>query len=434
MRKIVLIIFALSLAFSLLLSACGLAGDPPSFTPAEPADETPAIVVPEPTPEADDVVTLTMGSWRADDQAHMSAFLAEYKKVSPNVNILFEPTNPPEYNAVLRMQLESGIGPDLMYARPFASGLELFESGFLADISGVPGLLDNFVETHREPWTSPAGEIYAVPFITVSQVAFYNKDIFAQNGVSVPDTWDEFIAVCQILSDNGVTPLANGIADEWDILETFFLGMVPSWVGGAEQRHRYESGELKLNDENWVAAYTAFSQIIPFLPFDFEYVSYFDSQLLFSSGVAAMHFDGSWNIGVHEDAPFNWGVFAIPGPTAADTKICIHVDAAIAVNPATRHRGEALAFLKWLASEDGQITAAKFLPTGFFPLGIFPATLENPQANEAFALSTDRVTDVRFIWPHFIHLYTPMNKALLDILIGNTTPDDAADFVASFVQ
>lgn len=37
---------------------------------------------------------------------------------------------------------------------------------------------------------------------------FYNKDIFADCGVEVPTTWDEFLAVCKTMVDKGYQPLA----------------------------------------------------------------------------------------------------------------------------------------------------------------------------------------------------------------------------------
>ena len=74
-------------------------------------------------------VTLTMGSWRTDDVAQISALLKEYKKVKPNVTIEFKPTINVDYNATLRLQLESGTGPDLMDARSYATGATLRMDG-----------------------------------------------------------------------------------------------------------------------------------------------------------------------------------------------------------------------------------------------------------------------------------------------------------------
>lgn len=93
---------------------------------------------------AEDVV-LTMGSWRADDVEQMNRLLSIYKDKT-GVEIQFQPTTPADYNATLRLQLDAGTGPDLMYARSYATGVELFDQGYFADCTDIPG---------------PHGELYA---------------------------------------------------------------------------------------------------------------------------------------------------------------------------------------------------------------------------------------------------------------------------------
>src|SRR5216117_1829369 len=55
-----------------------------------------------------EVVTLTMGSWRADDVDAMNKVLAAFTAAHPNIKVEFDPTNPPEYNAALQIQFEGG--------------------------------------------------------------------------------------------------------------------------------------------------------------------------------------------------------------------------------------------------------------------------------------------------------------------------------------
>jgi raffinose/stachyose/melibiose transport system substrate-binding protein len=379
-----------------------------------------------------DVVELTMGSWRADDVAQMNALLAEYSKVAPGVKVTFRPTNPPDYNATLRLQLDGGIGPDLMYARSYATGQELFDAGYFADCTDIPGLLENFSETNLAPWRTADGKMFAVPFAAVSHAVYYNKDIFAEAGVSVPETWDGLMDVCETLKGKGYTPFANGVGEEWDILECFFLGMLPNYVGGAENRALYETGALPLNDENFVAAFTDLAEAAEYLPDGFEAVTYNDSQVLFNNGDAAMFVDGSWTLGVYGDAGFDWGVFAIPARESADTAIAFHPDMAITMNAATEHPEEAMAFLEWLCTQDGATVASKNLPVGYFPMIDFPITIENAQANEFLSLNEGRVTDARFVWPALMDLYAPMNQQVIAVLKGDATPQGAADALAAF--
>jgi raffinose/stachyose/melibiose transport system substrate-binding protein len=368
-----------------------------------------------------------MGSWRADDVAQMNNLLAEYKKIKPDVTIQFRPTNPPDYNATLRLQLEGGTGPDLMYARSYATGQELLSAGYFGDCSAIPGVKQNFTASNSAPWQMPDGRNFAVPFAAVSHAVYYNKTIFKKENLSVPQTWEDFLALCGTLASKGYTPLANGVADEWDILEVYFLGMLPNFIGGAAERQQYESGAKKLNDANFVAAFQAMADSAKYLPKGFESVTYNDSQALFNTQQAAMFMDGSWTAGVYANAPFEWGVFAMPAPRGKKTAICFHPDMAITWNARAKFPQEAKDFLAWLATREGATTASAALPLGFFPMINFPIQLADSHANEFLALNNGKETDARFVWPAFMDLYAPMNQAVIKVLKGEMTPRQAAD-------
>ncbi|MDR2394865.1 MAG: extracellular solute-binding protein [Treponema sp.] len=376
-------------------------------------------------------VTLVMGSWRADDVAQMNNLLAEYKKLKPNVTIQFRPTNPPDYNATLRLQLDGGTGPDLMYARSYAPGRELFNAGYFADCSDIPGVKQNFSEANLAPWQMPDGKMFAVPFAAVSHAVYYNKTIFQKEGLSIPQTWEDFLALCETLTAKGYTPLANGVADEWDILEVFYLGMLPNFVGGGTDRAAYESGAKKLEDSNFVASFQAMADVAKYLPKGYESVTYNDSQALFNTQQAVMFMDGSWTAGVYADAPFEWGLFAMPAPKGRPTLITFHPDMAITYNKATKYPKECQEFLAWLASPGGAAVASKALPVGFFPMINTPITLDDPHANEFLALNKGKDTDARFVWPKFLDLYAPMNQAVIKVVKGEQTPQQAAGAMES---
>jgi len=378
-------------------------------------------------------VQLTMGSWRTDDVEQMNRLLNEYKKVAPNVTIKFQPTNPPDYNATLRLQLDSKTGPDLMYARSYAAGQELYQAGYFYDCSQIPGLMENFTPSNLAPWQAPDGAMFAVPFAAVSHAVYYNKDIFKKEGLSIPQSWEEFLSLSAKLKSKGYTPLANGLADEWDILETFFLGLLPNYIGGSEQRVLYEKGERKLNDDNFIAAYQAMADVAKYCPNGFESVTYNDSQVLFNTQKAVMFVDGSWTAGVYKDASFDWGLFAIPAPKGKKTAITFHPDMAITMNRATAHPQEAKDFLAWLCTKEGATTASKNLPSGYFPMINFPIALEDVHANEFLSLNAGKETDARFVWPALMDLYSPMNQAVIKVMKGQITAKQAADSVQALM-
>jgi raffinose/stachyose/melibiose transport system substrate-binding protein len=314
-----------------------------------------------------------------------------------------------------------------MYARSYATGQELFTAGFFTDTTNIPGVMSNFTEVNRAPWQMPDGKMFAVPFAAVSHGIYYNKTIFAKEGLAVPQTWEDFIKLCDALKAKGYTPLANGVADEWDTLECLFLGMLPNFVGGAADRLQYESGAKKMNDANFVAAFAAAAQLTPYLPNGFEAVTYNDSQVLFNSQQAVMFFDGSWTMGVYADAAFDWGIFAVPAPAGRKTIVTFHPDMALTANTKSAYPAQAEAFLAWIATPAGAAIASANLPLGYFPMINAPITLADSHANEFLALNNGRETDVRFVWPALMDLYAPMNQAVIQILKGEITAQQAAN-------
>lgn len=54
------------------------------------------------------------------------------------------------------------------------------------------------------------GKLYEIPYQMKANGYMYNKGLFEQAGITeVPDTWDEFVEVCQKLKDAGITPLTT---------------------------------------------------------------------------------------------------------------------------------------------------------------------------------------------------------------------------------
>lgn len=380
----------------------------------------------------DDDVTLTMGSWRVDDVDQMNTIIAAFEEQHPNINIEFDPTNPPDYNATLRTQLEGGTGPDLFYLRSFATSEQLFNEGFLEPLGDLPGINDAFTEANLAPWATDDGTVYGVPFIAVSHGIYYNKDVFAEVGVEVPQTWEELLSVAQALQDAGYEPFANASGDAWTIAEIVFMNLAPNFIGGLEGRQAYLSGERCFNDENVVAAFQAIADIAPYFPEGQEALAYYDSQQLFLLGESPMWMGGSWDIPFFEaeEADFEWGVFAVPAPEGQDAHVTFHLDAGMGLNAASEHKEEAKLFLEWMSTPEFAAMVGNELP-GFFPISNVAPELDNAHAAEFLALNEGRGTDVRWAWEGLLDGtpdgYTLMQDHAIAVLNGTETPQEAAD-------
>lgn len=379
-------------------------------------------------------VELTLGSWRVDDVEQVQKLLDAFHKQHPNIRIKFTPTNPPDYNAVLRTQLTGGTGPDLMYVRSYKVGQDLFADGYLEPLTDLlPTLQENFSVGSLEAW-SLNGTPFAIPFMAVSHGIYYNVDLFRKHSIEIPQTWEELLAAAQKLKDAGVIPFANGSKDEWDMNEIVFMNLLPNFIGGREARLEYETGQVPFNDAKMVSAFKALSDLAPFLPTGQEGVSYYDAQQLFLLGRAAMFFGGSWDVAFFEasEPDFEWSVFATPAPAGRDTVVCFHPDAGIGLNAASPHKEAGLTFLKWLTTVEAAQILADEIP-GFYPLNTHPIQIKSKHANEFYALSEGKAVDARFVWPVLQagepNGYLLTQTAALAVVKGTMTPEEAADYL-----
>jgi len=72
-------------------------------------------------------VTLTIESWRNDDLTiWQDTIIPAFEAQNPGIKVVFAPSAPAEYNAVLNSKLDAGSAGDLITCRPFDASLELY--------------------------------------------------------------------------------------------------------------------------------------------------------------------------------------------------------------------------------------------------------------------------------------------------------------------
>lgn len=86
----------------------------------------------------------------------------------------------------------------------------LVENGLLEDLTDLwpEYVTANGVSADIAESFTVDGKIYAVPYSIIYNTLIYNKNVFAEYNLEIPETFDEFLTVCQTLKDNGITPIA----------------------------------------------------------------------------------------------------------------------------------------------------------------------------------------------------------------------------------
>ena len=139
----------------------------------------------EKTDSSSDKVTIRMSYWNSEDTVQaMLDYLAE---AVPEVEIEYQFIDNSNYDTIIDTQLSAGEGPDIICESP-GSALKHAKLGYLE-------ALDDLAADYSTAGTSVYGyngSTYALPGISWFEGIYYNKEIFEENNVELPKTFDEF--------------------------------------------------------------------------------------------------------------------------------------------------------------------------------------------------------------------------------------------------
>ncbi len=373
---------------------------------------------------------LSFWSWRQEDKAVYEELIADFNVTHPDINITYEAFESQNYLTVLSTALAGGTGPDIIHVRAYGSLESLAKPGYLralgegdVDLAGFSDLAIS-AETMRDD-----GQLYAVPFASQTLVIYYNADIFAEHGLTPPETWDELLTTSQALLDAGVTPFANGTATAWQN-EILVGTLVPAFYGQQFEAD-IVAGDATFEDPRFVGALDKLLEITGFLPRGFTGIDYASAQQLFLGGRAAMFAGGSWEIANfrRQQPDLNFDLFASPATTEGEARlVSTFFDGGYAVNAASEHQEEAMEFLRFTATADfGNTLVEKLGNISPIP-GV---SIDDPLLSKVAAYNRNSVSYIMLV--HFRY-EQPSGSTLLQenvqrMMAGQATPAEVGKAV-----
>ncbi len=364
-RKSIFVVLVGLVVLAVALAGCAQATPAPQPT-AAPQQQEAATQAPteapkeEPTQEAEpqqEQVTLTVWSWRTEDEKAYNEIFDVYEKEHPGVTVEFVPFVATDYNNILATGLTGEGGPDVVQLRAYGGLQPLVEAGQLVPLDGKVKTLDNFTPgILKGAMGIKDGHIYGVPFGIQVLGAYYNKDIFDELGLSEPKTWDEFMHILDTVKEAGYTPLAVPAKDTWMLPIVHDTVGAPRY-GGPEFEKKILAGETDFTDPNYVASIQLVKDLQPYMPEHVVGVGYQDARTLFITGQAAIFIGGSFEVGFWRDqAPeMNIGVFRVPPPpnSVHDGPLAPGwMDGSYGVNANSDAKEEAIKLVEWMGTPE----------------------------------------------------------------------------------
>jgi multiple sugar transport system substrate-binding protein len=365
----------------LLVICAMLAGVLASCAPAA----TPTAVAVDPTtavkptqapaePPAPEPAKLTFWfNWEGTNADVMNDLVNRFNEQNPDIMVesVFQPYA--DIMTLYQTSIVAGTTPDVA-ALDLILIPQLVETGAIAS-------LDEFVANDAEinvddfyprlvEFDTIDGQRYALPVSTNNMQLIWNKDLFAKAGLdpeTPPTNWTEMQSMAERCQDpaNGVVgfeyftqPTGEGITWQFQV-----------WLWAA-------GGEF-LNESNTVAAFNT-SEGLEALTYVSDMLKGKGSQPgpwgLFGDQKACMQLDGSWLFGYRKDAPFAWGIAAVPAPEGGTTASNVGGEH-IFMFDASPNKEAAWKFIKYLTSSEIQLEWDQ--KTGFLP--VRQSVAENPE-------------------------------------------------------
>ncbi|MGG1312727.1 MULTISPECIES: extracellular solute-binding protein [Cohnella] len=385
---------ALTLTLGLVLAGCGK--NDAGQNAAEPSGSKDA--------GGDKVTIQFMHLWpegvSAGQNKIVNQIIEAYQNEHPNVTIKQEVLDNEQYKNKLKVLGSSNNLPDVGvtwaagFLQPYVDG-KLFTP--LDDL--LTGELNGkFVAGTTEAYAIN-GKTYALPLEFNIAPVYYNKTIFEQNGLQVPQTYEQFKQIVKTLSDKGIAPIALGNKDRWT--GSLWYMYLADRIAGQKVLADAISGSGSFEDEGLVKAAKEVQALVDSNAFvkGFNGLSNEEAKSEFLNGKAAMYLMGTWelpNFTTNEEIPKSFrdsvGFFKFPTVEGGKGDINSWVGGpgvGLFVSENSKVKEEAKKFVEYFVTKWGEqsVTGAGVIPA----TKVDTSTMDLPQL--------------------YIDLFNEMNKA-----------------------
>jgi multiple sugar transport system substrate-binding protein len=236
-------------------------------------------------------------------KAGFEAAVEAFKAANPDVNVTVNINDREAHKTAIRNFL-SADAPDITAWYPGNRMAPFVDAGQFEDISDLwasdPNLSTSFEAI--KPTMTRDGKQWGVPYSYYQWGVYYRKDIFDENNIAEPKTWDELLTACDTLKAAGVTPFTIGTKFLWTAAGVFdYLNLR---TNGYEVHNALTAGEIKYTDPRIRKTFENWQTMIDRCSFvdNHATMSWQDAIAPFAKGEAAMYVMGNFSVAAYKDA------------------------------------------------------------------------------------------------------------------------------------
>lgn len=241
-----------------------------------------------------------------------------------------------------------GIGGDINYSNFLDAGLFMD----ISDLEEVGMVKQAYLDIDKELEFVPQEGIYALPYAANAAGILYNKDIFEEHGWEIPETWDEFISLCEEIEDAGIEPLYLGYKDTWTCLapwNALAVGLSDTDTCSQVNRGNTTFTEAYRETAEKIKALLEYAEPNPYA------YGYNDACTAFARGQSAMYPIGSYAIPQIKSVNPTMNIDSFPFPAneaEEDNVLNSGIDLQFCVMKNTKHKEAVYEVLRFLYEDE----------------------------------------------------------------------------------
>lgn len=248
-------------------------------------------------------LVITFDDLNPAPKAAFEAAVEAFRAANPDIEVTANNGDREAHKNTIRSALQNDA-PDVITWYPGNRMAPFVDAGLFMDISDLwasdPNLSANFEAI--KPTMSRDGKQWGVPYSYYQWGVYYRKDIFDKLGLSEPTTWDEMLAACDVMKENGVTPFTIGTKFLWTAAGVFdYLNLR---TNGYEVHNALTAGEIKYTDDRIRATFANWETMLDRCSFvdNHATMSWQEALAPFANGDAAMYVMGNFAVAGMKDA------------------------------------------------------------------------------------------------------------------------------------
>ena len=263
------------------------------------------------------VLTMWDDKSNEDEARVIKKIVEEWNNANPNVIIEREAVDIESYKMKIKTAIAADEAPDLFYS--YGAG---FSKPFVDAEKVLP--LDEYLSDDIKEnaisgtWTYGAygDKTFGLPIFMWCGVLYCNTEMFEENGVEIPETFDDLMEAIGKFRQNGIGPIGVGANERWTAM--FYHNVLALQAAGADLCNKALSGNADFDSAEFLKAAQMLEDLTNAKAFNDGCLglNYDEIVALFKQGMIPMIYQGNWLAGELEmdDCPVKGKVNVVNFP------------------------------------------------------------------------------------------------------------------------